>query len=1319
MKTPNAKISASKTRIWLKRLLIIIAVSILLPLSLFTIGWFNRDSVIDMVQQWYAENTSGTLVIGKVNASFLSDFPNVGFTLRDVKHTNRDSITDQFSTLKIDEAKLTIGAGKLLRGDFIFKKIGIKNAVFSSEVITERSLAYHEQLKRDKQKNHNGFQLPEWLNHDGATVLLENIKYLTKDTLLNKHFDLHIHKFKATFKENTTQLDGDASMDVTINKLGFNTTKGSFFKNAKVTGSPKFSVAVANDIIQIPDFPLTIDGQIFQISALFNLSESNTFVFNLQNSNTDFQSVKRLLNDSLFSTLKDFEIQKPFESTIKISGKFAYGNSPDIEADFSTTDNEITISDKFRFEKAAFTGNLTTDVYTTDSLKAAKKSPKDIKIFFNSLNAELEDVNVSILNSYFQSTPETLNFIEANVRLKGSNETLAKIIETDNFDFKGGNFQLNTHIVGDIPNLYQVLNKATGNFRLNNTQVVLKKNGLQLPIESISIDLERETSILRELTVKLPNGEDLVFTGTLKSIAGLLSKSPISPTTSHVSLVSENLNISEVIEMAKEFVPDSDANVNDRRTLHETLEAIYSQFHPQFDITIGALKYKDVVITDLKSKIELINSETILLKNFNFNYDDATTALKGNVKVYPPESGLKDAVYMNAEATSEGSLKVFTELFNIKLFRIDSGRFRFKGNVNGNVKAFNELLNSAKGDLTLTNTKLYYAPAEMDMAIDSLALFVNNADIILNQFNLEIDEFHPVKLNGIIKQFPNFLLDEIQESGSIYLKVTAPFFDGDQLLTTINSFNSDSIIKQQKTKKALHNIFKDINKFNPEIELAIDSLKFRDLITEKIAAQIYFENDSILKLDHLNLNYKETVANIQGDINAHTSREDLLNDNPFDLDFSVQVKGKSRDLNDYLKTRNFVFKSGDFEFHGNYKGQSKNLKLLNSEASGDLKIGGTLVDFEAADLQIPVDSLHIEINNDLATLKTLDIQLPGKSSVLFSGSIDKFSEFINGGTENRQHSSNFSIHAPYLDTSDIKEFLERPESTTKKTEAKDLNLQKWKEILTKINKSFYPSVAVQVDTLKHNNFNITDFESQLLFDNKGFFKIEDTQLDFYGGTIAMTVEIGIKKDKNTAVKISMHATDVDLHELVTRFDYFKNENLKQAEHIGGTLNYSIDAIGSLDNEGQLNMNSLNGFLTLDLQNLMLYDYKPIMENTPLMKDDRFKNLRFRPIVQTFEIRNGEILIPRTEIQSSAIHMFVEGRMKLNDYVNIWLALPWKNLKSNNGLTLPQKTTYKDAGSKFFIQFVQDKNNTKARQQKLKVKIRLGNRKLRKMRDSLN
>lgn len=1266
-----------------------------------------------MVQEWYAENTSGTLVIGKINASFLSGFPNVGFTLKDIKHTNTDTITDQFTTLQIEEAQLVMGAGNLIRGNFIFRKIGVKNAVFTSEVISKKSRVYHENLKRNKQQDQEGFQLPTWLHQNGATVVLENIRYSNRDTLLDKDLNFHIHNLRTTFKGNQHQLKGSTWLDITVNHLGFNTKKGSFLKNARVIGKPTFTVNLREDTINIPQFPIHIDDQNFQLSAAFNLASANGFMFDLQNSSTDFKAVKRLLSDSIASKLKAYEILKPFESTIKIEGKFAFGNNPDVEAIFSTINNEIVISNNIHLKNAAFNGNLTTDIYSSDSLGRSKKSSKDIKITFDMLNGQFDDIRLTTVNSYYQSTPQAANFIQANVSLKGKNETLTKLIDTDNFDFKGGSFQLNTIISGDIPNIFQILNKSTGRFRLNDTRVVLKKNGLHLPIQSITIDLQNEISKLTELTVNLPNGENLIFRGTLKNIAGLLSKSPAAPTTSQIILASENLNISEVITMAQEFVPESKAKQSDRQTLHETLEAVYSQFHPQFDIDVKALTFKDVMINDVTSRIEFKDSETIVLQNFNFKYEDALSNLKGSIKVYPPESRLKEAIYLNADATSEGSLKVFKTLFNIELFRIDSGHFKFNGKVNGNVRAFNELLKSAKGDLTLTNTTLHYPPAQMDIAIDSLALFVDRSDIVLKRFNLEIDEFDPIQLNGHIKEFPNFLLDEIEEEGSVFLKIAAPYFDGDQLLTTINSFdNTASSISNDK--KALHTIFKDVNKFNPEIQLAIDSLKFRDLITERIAAQVYFENDSILKLDHLDLTYKSTVAHILGEINAHTSRADLLNDNPFNLDFSMRVKGKSADLNDYLKTTNFVFRSGDFEFIGHYKGQSKNLELLNSEASGDLKIGGTLVDFEAADLQIPVDSLHIQIHNDLATLKTLDIQLPGKSKVFFSGAIDNFSDFINGSSEIRQHSSDFSIYAPYLDTRNIKEFLDRSESTTKKnTERKTLNLKKWKEVLYRINTSFYPAIALKVDTLKHKEFDITSYQSQLLFDTKGRFKIQDTQLDFYGGKIAMDVDIGISAGDQTPVNIDMDVQNLNLHELVTRFDYFNNDDLRKADQISGNLSYRLTANGTANNDGKINMNSLNGILKLEIDSLTLYNYKPLMQSVPLLKADRFKNLRFRPIAQTFQIRDGEIIIPRTQIQSSAIQVFFEGRLKLNEYTNIWLSVPWKNLKSNDGLNLPEKTTFEDAGSKFYLQFIQDQNSKRAKKQKLKVKFRLGNRKLRK------
>jgi hypothetical protein len=1311
---PKKPIVKKSIKQWLRRILITLAIIILLPIGLFTIGWLNRDTVIERLQDWYSENNTGTLTIGKVNASFFSGFPNVGFTLIDIRQSNTDTITDQFSTLYIKQAKVVIGAGNLLRGDIKFENIVIKNAIITSEVISKKSLEYHEKLKSDEQfKKRKKLKLPEWLHEERASFLLENVTYISKDSILNKHYNFQIHEVEGVYKGTELKLNGNVYLDVTVNNLGFNTAKGSFSNGARFIGRPKFTIDFKNDIIDFPEFPLHIDEQNFKLKANLNLSESSAYSFNFENPQTDFKAVKGLLNNRLAAKIKNYEILKPFKSNVQITGTFDYGGDPDIVATFSTINNELIIAEKFHLENTTFSGYLTTDVYTTDKLGKSKKSPKGIKIAFNTINTKLDDIKVEITNGYYQSTPENSNFVEATLQLEGSNQSLSKIIETDNFDFKGGNFQLGAIISGDIPNPYQFLNVTTGNFYLSNTQVILKKNGLQLPIQNINLELKRENSFLRQLAINLPNGENLVLKGQLKNISGLLSKEPTIPTTSQIYLDSNNLNINEVLAMAKRFIPNSDAELDDRKTLHETLEAIYSQFHPQFGINVDNLQYKDYIINDLKSNIALVNSETILLRNFDFKYREALTNLKGKIIVHGPESKLKDAIYMNAEAISSGSISIFENLFNIELFRIDSGEFQFHGNVTGNVKEFSELLNNARGDLTLTNTKLFYEPAEMDIEIDSLALFVDNSDILLKKFSLEVGELYPINLSGSIKQYPSFLLDDIQESGSIYLKIAAPFVDGDNLLTTINSFENKEKINTTSNEKALHTIFKDINKFNPEMELSIDSLKYKDLITEDIKALMYFENDSILKLNHLNLSYKETNANVNGTINAHTSRQDLSKGNPFDLDFSVSVEGKSEDLNDYLKTTNFIFTSGDFEFKGNYNAQAEELDIMNSKTIGDLKIRNTQIDYRAGNLLIPVDSLHVEIYDDLATLKTLDIDLPGKSSVYFSGSIDNFSDFINGSIENSLHSSNFAIKSPYLATTDIKAFLKNSTLNTQKTDTEKFNLEKFKQALIGFNTSFYPSISIAIDTLSHNQLDLTNFGLDLYYGLDSNLKMEDTRFKFYGGSILMSIDVDLANEVNTPVTINMQASDINIHELVTRFDYFNNEDLKKTEKIEGNLNFSIDAIGTLDFDGKVNMGSLNGIFQLEIQDLALFNYKPIMDKSIMMKNERFKNLQFRPIVQTFEIRDGILIIPRTEIQSSAIHLFVEGNLKFDEYINIWLSIPYKNFKANDGLTLPEKTTYQFAGSKFYVQLLQDKMSNKKKKQKLNVKVRISNRKLKK------
>ncbi|MDX1470784.1 MAG: AsmA-like C-terminal region-containing protein, partial [Flavobacteriaceae bacterium] len=1206
------------------------------------------------------------------------------------------------------------GARKLLTGNIDFKIIHIQDAQIHTEIKSDKSYDYHVSLKLEQQKARNqNFQLPSCLDPRGATIKLENVHFTSIHPILNKSYELNINELNASYEKEGKTLAGGLSMDVLIGKLGFNTLKGAYLKGAEVRGSPSFTLDSETGILEIPDFPFSIENQEFQLKANLNIPQAK-YSFQLKNSSTDYSTVRRLLADSIASKLYKYNIVEPFDSSLDLSGKFLFGDNPNIYGEFSTQNNSIVIKDSAVMSQVNFSGHLTNDVYPNDSLRLANRTKQDIKLYFDQFSANLEDIEVNVENAYFQSTPEAKNYIHANLNLQGSNEALAAALKNDNFDFKGGEFSLDAIIDGDVSHFEQIFNNATGTFNLADTRVVFKKNKLQLPIENIDLVLAKENSVLNEFKIKLPNGNAILITGSLTNASSLIANNPVQQTQSRVQLNSPNLDLRELISMVTELIPQQREEIEDRKNLHQTFKALFEKFHPEFTINLNTLNYKDIEIEKIRGRMELVGPETVVLENFSFNYLGAETNLRGSLRVPKPEAELQEPIFIDARATSSGSIEVFREIFEIELFRFDSGEFSFNGNVTGNVQRLRQFLRNASGDLKLTDVNLYYPPGEINVAFDSLELFVDNSDILLRDVELEIGEHYPITVNGSIKEFPSFLLENTGTEGAISLKVDAPYIDGDKILNTVSSMSENKNADKVKAKKSLYTVFNDLNKFNPEIELLIDSLKYKELITKNINAKAFFENDSLLKLNNLDITYKNTDAKITGQVSANQREEvDISEKNPFDFNFNINVAGKTEDLNDYLQTINFVFESGNFEFNGSYSGQTEDLDILTANAYGDLKIDSSVVDYGAIGVKLPLDSLHLVIDNNLASLKTLDVNLPGKSSIQLSGEITNFSNFINNLQIDESHYSDFLIESPYLSSKDIRALFKSNQRKEKDSTAKDLDLTTFKNALKNINTSYRPEIKISIDSLVHDKLYFTDFGAEISFDEEQDFHLSQTEILFHGGSLRLDFEANLKTDGRLPVNIDMDAENIDIHEVVSRLDYFGDKDLKNADSINGILSYKLNGKVAFKNNGNVDLNSLNGTLDIQLDSLAIFNYKPIMENSVLMKDERFKELRFRPINMKLEVVNGEIIIPRTQIQSTAFHLFVEGKVKLEEYVNVWLSLPWSNLKSREGTVLPEKETYEEAGSKFYIQIVKDETAEKERKRKLRFKFRLGKRKMRK------
>lgn len=1312
MKSETREHKKSNLR-WLKRAGAIFLVLLLTPIVLFIIGWFNRDLLIDELQNWYGNNHDGSLEIGEVDATFLKDFPNVGFTIKDIYQTNFDTILDKKSSIIIKKAAVSIPAKYIIRGEFKFRQIKIINAEIRSEIITEKSIEEYSKLKeRMQSRPTKGLELPDWISKH-TKFGLKKVTFISKDSLLNHYFHLELESAYGEIRTKNGDVTGNLDFKIKANNLGFNTKKGSYLNGTIISGKPNFNINQTQNKFSIPEFLLQVGSQQFATKANFDFNGITAYSFSLKNPKTNFKELKKMLPDSISAKLVAYEIFEPLETEMNINGTFKFRTTPFIDATFSTTNNSGRINKNIELKNLNFNGILT-NTLNKDSLSTTKfPARRDIKVQFEKLTANWDEIKIAASDSYYQSSKESRNYINANLKMYGPNQTLAKVLDNKNFKFIGGNFNIEANIDGDVPSNSEIIGVTIGKFTLNNTKVLLEKNHLQLPVKLIDVRLNQEKSILKNLIINLPNGDELVFKGNINNISALLSDNPQNPATAKVSIKSSALNIDSLITTTMEFIPASEKKETNLKTLHETLEAIYNKFKPSFKIDINSITYNKFNFNNLVANLHLLDAETIKLDNLSFDYNNAVTDLQGTLKIPKAGKSLKEPIFIDFLTKSSGPLKIFQELFNIQLLQINNGTYNFSGNVTGNVQKFEQLLNKANGDLKMLNAQFYYPKGTINIELDSLKVGVHDANIILDKFVIEVGEHEPLALMGKIEDFPSFLLDSINPDGKIYVGLDANYLNVDRWMETMSSVDFKSKNKEIK-KRDLAAIFADIYKFDPEISIKVDSLEFDGLLSNSIATKIYFENDSILKLDDLNIRFRNSKAVTRGKLMAKNTQDKASNQNPFNFEFATEAMGRSEDLNELLKTVNFTLRSGDFKFKGSYKGEARDLKILNSNIRGDLSLSNTRVDIKATNIQIPVDSLHLKIENNLATLDRLDVQLPGKSSIDITGEIDNFSNFINNEQAIDSHNSSFSIKSPYLNSKDVRSFIGRSGKIKDTAIKKKIKITGLKEILSNINNSYFPSANIEIDSLIYDKVAVTAFNSNLGFNNQGAIKIGNTKLNYYGGSINLDIQADVQNEEKLPVTIKMNIENIDLDKLVKDLDYFNNADLRNAEKISGILNLKLDLKGVFDNESSVNMESLNGTFQVELQDLAMYDFKPILESVVLLKQERFEKLQFQPIRQTFEVVNGTVIVPRTQIQSSAIQLFIEGEFKIGEYFNIWLSLPWNNiLKSRDGLELPEKISYNDSGSKFYIQIVQDKESEKPQKQKLTTKFRLFNWKMNK------
>ncbi|MGE5318342.1 MAG: AsmA-like C-terminal region-containing protein [Chloroflexota bacterium] len=161
-----------------------------------------------------------------------------------------------------------------------------------------------------------------------------------------------------------------------------------------------------------------------------------------------------------------------------------------------------------------------------------------------------------------------------------------------------------------------------------------------------------------------------------------------------------------------------------------------------------------------------------------------------------------------------------------------------------------------------------------------------------------------------------------------------------------------------------------------------------------------------------------------------------------------------------------------------------------------------------------------------------------------------------------------------------------------------------------------------------------------------------------GGTIAANGLINGRYGNKAQIVSEATFNNVDINKLFYQFDNFGQKSLV-SDNLKGTGDAKVDFATSLYSNFTINTETIEAVADLEIRNGELNDFEPLQALSRFLDARELKNVKFATLKNRIEITHKTVLIPRMEINSSALNLIGYGTHTFgNDidyHVNILLS----------------------------------------------------------------
>lgn len=578
----------------------------------------NKQKIIAQVIREIETKLNGKLSIGKVELSFVRNFPAVSVLLHDVTLTDTMFSQHKHTFFKGKEVFVSLAVTKLIKKQPPLKGLRIdEGEIYLYTDTAGYTNTYLLRGKKDSTKTATGSS-----NSELKKIVLNKVRITMDDRRKPKMHDLVVNSLKIDMDDADKATSFSSKADILVKSLAFNTHKGSYLKDKVFTGNFEMQFDKRSQQLQFDSIRIKISGQPFNMTGHFDLAGANPqFNLKLHSRKIAYPFVRTLVPQKISNSLSILALDKPLDVSATISGPLK-GGEPLVYATWVTKNTQLK-TPFLDFDEASFSGFFTNEVVPG----FPRKDPNS-KIEINSFTASWHDLpitsnKIEILNL---TIPELTCDLVSNFELTKLNE----LIGSNSLKLQDGTGAVRLNYKGPLQR-----NNNTNSFL--NGDITFKNGTILYAPRDVEMKNVNGRMVFRNSDVFVENlqtsvlGHSIIMEGQAKNLLTLINTEPDKANIDwNIYSPSVDLGAFTYLLSARKKVANQSNKNKGMNATAAKIDNLLEQGRLHVVLKAGRLHYKNFDANNSVADITLLQDRYII-NNVSMNHAGGQMRLSGSL----------------------------------------------------------------------------------------------------------------------------------------------------------------------------------------------------------------------------------------------------------------------------------------------------------------------------------------------------------------------------------------------------------------------------------------------------------------------------------------------------------------------------------------------------------------------------------------------------------------------------------------------------------------------------------------------------------------